>query len=752
MSFLDQLNSVQREAVEAVQGPVMIVAGAGSGKTRVLTYRAAHLLQTGARPEALLALTFTNKAAGEMKGRIEGLVGGRSRPIWMGTFHSLFARILRVECEALGYQRAFTIYDRDDSLALVKSAMNDLTISQQAFSPQGILSRISGAKNQMVSPQEYREAALDPWSDKTAAVYEEYTRRLRNSNVMDFDDLLLKPLELFQKRADILERYQHRFQYLLVDEYQDTNRVQYRLITALAHQHKNICVVGDDAQSIYAFRGADIRNILDFERDYPACRVFRLEQNYRSTKTILAAADAVIKRNQDQIAKNLWTENAEGEPLVFTSCRDELDEGYRVVSHIEEEIRRKKLDLKDFAVLYRTNAQSRAVEDGLRRNGIPYTIVGGIAFYKRREIKDVLAYLKVVANPRDDESLLRIINVPARGIGETTVAKLRALAARRHLSLLEATGSPDMKGEVGAKILNGLRAFHALVQKYVGLRARMSVSELAGALVDELGVLQALKEENTAESLERRGNVQELLAALTEFNESRPEAKLEDFLEEVSLVSDVDTAEFGRNAVTLMTLHSAKGLEYPVVFITGLEEGLFPLSNAMEDRRELEEERRLFYVGITRAMQKLFLSYAQTRFRYGERVYSVRSRFLDEVPEHLLLAEGADSVGAATAFRRGESVDAGRPGGQRRAVRKIPLAGEFAVKPAGDFSDETPRYEDESQIAIEIRVGMSVVHDTFGQGRIVAVDGRGENARAVVDFEIVGRKHLMVKFAHLRPA
>jgi DNA helicase II / ATP-dependent DNA helicase PcrA len=751
MSFLEQLNPVQREAVEAVDGPVMIVAGAGSGKTRVLTYRTAHLLQLGVHPESVLALTFTNKAAGEMKARIEVLVGARSRAIWMGTFHSLFARVLRAECGAIGYERSFSIYDRDDSLSLIRSIMNELSLSQQAFSPQGILSRISGAKNQMVSPAAYAETARDPWAERAAEVYQHYERRLHSSNVMDFDDLLLKPLDLFRARPDILERYQGRFTHLLVDEYQDTNRVQYRLISELAHQHRNICVVGDDAQSIYGFRGADIRNILDFESDYPRCRVFRLEQNYRSTKTILAAADGVIKNNRDQIVKHLWTENPEGELISLTVCEDELDEGYRIVGHIEEEIRRRKLDLKDFAVLYRTNAQSRPVEDGLRRSGIPYTIVGGVAFYKRREIKDILAYLKVLANPRDDESLLRILNVPARGIGETTIGKIRSLAGKAGVPLLQAAALPDLDGVVGGKILAALRAFQTLIRKYLALKSTMSVSELAGALVDDLGILRVLKEENTPESLERRANVQELLAALTEFTENHSGSSLEDFLEEVSLMSDVDTAEFGRNAVTLMTLHSAKGLEYPVVFITGLEEGLFPLANAVQDRMELEEERRLFYVGITRAMRKLFLSYAQTRYQYGERTYAVRSRFLEEIPPDLVIEAGGARRGA-TAYRRGPS---GIPLRERPAAGKGGASSKSRHLPEShvpEFADETPRYEDESQLPLLVKVGARVMHEAFGRGKIMAVDGRGENMRVIVEFETVGRKHLLMKFAHLRPA
>ncbi len=744
MSFLEDLNTVQRQAVEAVDGPVMIIAGAGSGKTRVLTYRTAHLLARSARPDSILALTFTNKAAGEMKERIASLIGVQSRGIWMGTFHSMFARILRFECEQVGYQRNFTIYDKDDSLSVVKGVMNDLKIPQQQYSPQAILSRISSAKNQLVSPKEYAEKAFDPLTERAASVYEKYRKRLKHSNAMDFDDLLMVPLELFIERPDVLQRYQRRFAHLMVDEYQDTNRVQYRLIKELGRAHRNICVVGDDAQSIYAFRGADIRNILEFERDYPDCKIFRLEQNYRSTKTILAAAGSIIKHNQDQIKKNLWTDNHTGDPVVLTVCEDELDEGYKVVARIGEESRKRKLDLKDFAVLYRTNAQSRALEDAMRRSSIPYIIVGGVAFYRRKEIKDVLAYLKLVANPQDEESLLRVVNVPSRGIGDTSLARLRSAATEAKVSLFDLVASGELPASIAGRTATAIRTFGGLIKKYVRLKTEMSVSELARALVDEIGILQVLKEEGTLEALERRSNVQELLSALTEFNTEHPGAGLDDFLQEVALVADVDTAEFGRNAVTLMTLHAAKGLEFPVVFIAGMEEGLFPLSNSMSDRKELEEERRLFYVGITRAMQQLFLSHAQTRLLYGERTYSVRSRFLDEIDETLITHEGALARRSATPYRRNGS---GVPPSFVRTPRP--------PKPAGRtepfFADPSPRYEDESQEQFNAGVGARVVHESFGRGKIVAIDGRGENAKAVVEFETVGRKQLMLKFAHLQP-
>jgi DNA helicase-2/ATP-dependent DNA helicase PcrA len=742
MSFLDELNPVQRQAVDAVEGPVLIVAGAGSGKTRVLTYRVAHLIATGTRPESVLALTFTNKAANEMKSRIAALVGESSRNVWMGTFHSLFARMLRFEAERIGYQRNFTIYDSDDSLSLIRSIMNELGIPGQQYSPQTVRSRISTAKNTMIAPAVMKEEAADIMTEKTAAVFALYERRLRNSNAMDFDDLLLKPLEVFSKHPDVLQRYQYRFRHIMVDEYQDTNRVQYRLIHELAKSHRNICVVGDDAQSIYAFRGADIRNILDFEKDYPDCRVFRLEENYRSTATILSAAACIIRNNIDQIPKQLWTANAQGEPVSLETCQDDRDEGYRIVSKIQEELIRRKLDLKDFAVLYRTNAQSRSLEDALRRNNIPYIIVGGIAFYKRKEIKDILAYLTAVANPKDEESLLRVINFPPRGIGQTTIARIRGLASQKGTSVFDVLGSPDLTGVIAERTLKSVRNFHAVIDKYISLRGTMSAGELARTLVDEIGVLQALKAENTVESLNRRENIQELISALSEFTDRNQDAKLEDFLEEVSLVSDVDTAEFGRNAVTLMTLHSAKGLEFPVVFIAGLEEGLLPISGAIGDRSELEEERRLMYVGVTRAMQKLYLSWALTRYRFGDLTVSTRSRFVDEIDESMISQEGTPAVVRAQSDTETHTVTR-RVGAVRRKSR--------ADKGEGYFSDPIPDYEGESQVPTQMQVGARVVHEIFGNGSVLSIDGRGENARAIVDFEGVGRKHLLLKFANLRP-
>ncbi len=744
MSFLEQLNSVQRQAVEAVDGPVMIVAGAGSGKTRVLTYRTAHLLQRGVRPDSVLALTFTNKAAGEMKGRIAELVGPASRALWMGTFHSILARLLRFECERLGYRRNFSIYDTDDSHGLIKSIMTEKLISPQQFTPSGIRSRISNAKNSLVSPADLLRVSHDLMSQRTAEVFDEYERRLHRANAMDFDDLLLKPLELFRKHHDVLRRYQQRFRYILVDEYQDTNRVQYLLLHELAAAHKNICVVGDDAQSIYAFRGADIRNILDFEKDYPGCKVFRLEQNYRSTKTILGAADSLIRHNVDQITKSLWTSNADGDQVIVDVCADDREEGRRIVLHIEEEIRRHKRSLNDCAILYRTNAQSRVIEDALRRNSIPYIIIGGVAFYKRKEIKDLVAYLKVLANPLDSESLLRIINVPARAIGDVSIRRIKSIAAGERLSLFEALASPNLEGLLTDRALRAVRQFHAMLTKYIRLKTEMSVSELARALVDELGILRLLKEENTPESLARRENIQELISAITEFAELHEAALLEDFLQEVSLIADIDTAEFGRNTVTLMTLHAAKGLEFPVVFVSGLEEGLLPISLALDSREETEEERRLLYVGMTRAREHLYLSHARMRYHQGEMLYSVRSRFIDEIDALHLSFRGQNGI---TPRHTGTTLRQKSPS-VSRAKSLSTATRSSSADPAP--SDPMPDYEHESQDGPSLRVGLAVTHETFGPGRIVALDGRGDDQRAVVDFATAGRKQLLLKFAHLR--
>ena len=740
MSFLQELSPVQQEAVKAVNGPVMIVAGAGSGKTRVITYRIAYLIECGVPAHQILALTFTNKAASEMRKRIDALVGEKANELWMGTFHSMFARILRREAELLGYSRSFTIYDSDDSLQLVKKAMERLNFSKDQFNPQAVRAKISSAKNGFVNPAQFEDMARDIFDEKAARVYAEYDKLLKNNNAMDFDDLLVNPIRLFEKSQDRLVRYQHRFKFILVDEFQDTNRVQYIVTKMLSEAHRNICVVGDDAQSIYSFRGADIQNILNFPRDYHECQTFRLEQNYRSTKSILAAADKLIRYNQEQISKRLWTANPQGEPIDVVECSDDREEGYQVVEAIQHEILKHKLDLKDFAVLYRTNAQSRSLEDALRRSSIPYTIVGGIRFYERKEIKDVLAYLRVVVNPKDGESLSRIINYPPRGIGDASLERVQAFAASQGLGLYDALGSLDKISDLPERSRKALKQFVEFIQKHVTLRGQMSLSEFVRTMVDELGILTMFKDERTADSMNRWENVQELLSAISEYADEHDGGSLEQFLEEVSLVSDIDTYEGSRNLVTLMTLHASKGLEFPVVFIAGIEEGLLPFSSSSIEDSNLEEERRLFYVGITRAQRKLYLTYARMRYRYGDPTYLAQSRFLSEI--------GTENVEVhqSRTLRPVPAVRIAAPSRTSRVTKAIqPSVDEDAY-----HKDPLPDYESESQESVELRQGVIVHHEMFGRGKVIALSGKGEARKAVVQFENYGMKSLMVKFAKLR--
>ncbi len=740
MPFRSELNPRQQEAISAVQGPVMVVAGPGSGKTRVLTFRIAHLIGIGVPAYQILALTFTNKAAGEMRERIISLVGEKSRQLWMGTFHSIFARVLRVECESIGFHKNFSIYDAQDSLAAIKSVMTELGIPAQQYHPQAVRARISTAKNQLVSPAEYARAAADLFEEKTALIYAGYEKRLKQNNAMDFDDLLLKPIDLFTKHKNILKRYQDRFRFILIDEYQDTNRAQYILIKLLADAHRNICVVGDDAQSIYAFRGAEIRNILEFEKDYPDARIVRLEQNYRSTTTILSAADRVIKNNVDQISKDLWTENPPGETITVLACEDDREEGEMIVRRIVEESVVRKAAFKDFAVMYRTNAQSRALEEALRRNSIPYTIIGGIEFYQRKEVKDVLAYLRILVNPGDDVSLLRIVNTPPRGLGEAAIKALRREAGASSSTLLEAAGRADGISGMTPRARNSVLALSSLVAKYRQVRDQMSMGELARALVDELGILRLYKEEGTAEAMARWDNVQELLSGISEFSAARPEARLEDFLQEVSLIADVDEWDDRTNAVTLLTLHSAKGLEFPVVFITGLEEGLLPFYSEPIDRKDLEEERRLCYVGMTRAMRKLYLSYTRVRFRFAEMTAQSPSRFLEEIPAELI-----ETVASRGRYSRLQAAvhESGR--------RRMPGREKISESHAAPFvADEVPDYENEGDGLDRLHVGGLVEHELFGRGKVLHLSGKGESLKAVVNFPSAGKKNLLLKYARLK--
>ncbi len=741
MSFINELNNVQQESVKTVNGPVMIIAGAGSGKTRVLTYRVAYLISIGVPAYQILALTFTNKAAEEMKTRINHIVPEKCAKLWMGTFHSMFARLLRQEAELIGYNRNFTIYDTDDSQNLIKNIQHNLNIPTQTFKPTSVRSRISGAKNKLIIPSEFSGLAKDIFEEKVAIIYHEYQKILKKNNAMDFDDLLLNPIELFERHPKILNKYQDRFRFILVDEYQDTNRAQYKLLKMLAHKYRNICVVGDDAQSIYGFRGAEIKNILDFEKDFPDCKVFRLEQNYRSTKLILAAADQIIKNNLNRIDKNLWTNNSQGDRISVLTAEDEKDEGNKIAARINKALASKKLDYKNFAVLYRTNAQSRSIEDSLRKNSIPYVIVGGVEFYKRKEIKDVLAYLRLLVNPKDDVSFRRVVNYPVRGIGNTSIRYLEKYSQEMKCSLFEAASVCDQISGLSKRSIENIKTFRKFLVKYVKLKAEFSAGELSRALVDDLGILREFKEEGTIESLSRWENVHELLSGITEHATDKENGSLEAFLQEVSLVADVDRWDDSHNAVTLMTLHSAKGLEFDTVFITGLEEGLFPIFSSFLVQNEIEEERRLFYVGITRAKKTLYLCYAVRRYRFGEVTYPTASRFLKEIDEELFDYDGNNEISLDYSSKLSTIIQSQPVVVPRQIQKKI------TKKYFEQINDD---YENESQVIPELRVGAYVNHQIFGRGKIVNLSGKGEDLKAVIDFEFIGRKNIMVKYASLR--
>lgn len=732
--FLKDLNSEQQKAAATTEGPLLIIAGAGSGKTRVVTFRIAYLLQKGIPPHNILALTFTNKAAHEMKERIATMVGNStSSKVWAGTFHSIFARILRSEAENLGYTSSFSIYDSDDSLSVVRAVMNTLGISQQQVPPQGVRSRISSAKNQMIGAQRYANEAGNILEKQTGQIYQEYEKRLRLNNAMDFDDLLINMINLFNNFPEILKKYQERFRYIHVDEYQDTNRAQYIAIKMLAAGiHRNLCVVGDDAQSIYKWRGADIRNILDFQNDYDDAAVVRLEQNYRSTKTILQAADNVIGNNRKQLAKKLWTDNPEGAKISVLPARDDREEADMILKALRTEMNENFLDPKDFALLYRTNAQSQALEDALRRAAIPYTIVGGLSFYKRKEVKDTVAYLRLLVNPNDSESVLRVINEPPRGIGATSLQHIRTYADEHNISLFEAFTTANQITTIQKRAAGSAQTFASMVQRFIDLKPDIPPTELAVSFIEATGLLRMLKDENTEESLDRWNNVQRLLSNIAEMSAREENPSLEAFLQQIALVSDTDEADTTKNRVALMTMHAAKGLEFPVVFIAGMEQGLFPMGRAENNAEEAEEERRLFYVGITRARQKLYLSYAERRFRFGELIFAQPSRFIGEISEELL------------------ELKVGNMNFQQSTPRKKPIDVTIIRQP---FFDDIPKEDFFSQVpptSPKLRVGIKVKHAQFGVGTVQALSGEGSKAQALVYFPTVGKKHLMLEYAKLQ--
>ena len=723
--LLDALNPAQREAVQCTSGPVLILAGAGSGKTRVLTYRVAYLIQEiGVKPWEILTVTFTNKAALEMKDRIVKLLKGMGNEAWTGTFHSICARILRIEGHHLGYERNFLIFDRDDQLRFIKNVMTELNISHKHYNPDTIQARINGAKNLFIGPDEFNATAKEPIEETSALVYFHYQNLMKKNNAMDFDDLLVNPIYLFEQFPDVLEKYQEKFKYLLVDEYQDTNRTQYLLLKMLAAKHKNLCVVGDDDQSIYSWRGADIQNILSVEKDYANCSVFHLEQNYRSTQYILDVANCVVEKNSSRRKKKLWTDKGAGEKVAVLDIDDDISESVTIVKLIKEELQQNARNFCDFSILYRTNSQSRVLEDALRTSGIPYVIVGGVKFYARKEIKDVLAYLRLICNSRDSISFKRVVNFPLRGIGESSIGKLEQFARDADISMLEASGKVGKLETISQRIRNNIAEFHALINKYASLKDELSPGEIATSIVDEIGILKSFKEIGTEEATIRSENVRELLSAIANFQKLHNNATLDDFLQEVSLVTDIDTWDNKSNAVTLMTLHSAKGLEFPVVFIAGLEEGLFPLSRSFENTDDLEEERRLFYVGATRAMEKLYLTWSAQRMRFGETSRNMPSRFITEIDPEFT---------------------------DRKDLRKYY---DFKRRPSYREShtpkaDTMPAYEDFSQENSAVYVGAEVKHSMFGLGKILNKEGQGENMKLTVNFYEVGKKKLMAKYANL---
>ena len=718
---LKSLNSTQKSAVEAVDGPVLIFAGAGSGKTRVLTHKLFYLVDEGIfDPEEILAVTFTNKAAKEMKDRVMKLLKRSELPLSIGTFHSICARILREDIQVLGFSKHFAIYDVKDQIDLLKVLFEDNDISKTLITPNQLRNQISLLKNKIISPDIVERKARTILEKTISKIYAQYQKALKLNDALDFDDLLNFPLEIFKKKPSILNKYQKRWKYILVDEYQDTNRAQFQFLTKLALAHQNICVVGDDDQSIYGWRGAEVSNILDFEKTFSSCRVFTLEKNYRSTQQILNAATAVVMNNDRRENKNLIAANGSGEALGLIETIDEQEEASAIISSIEKEIKLNKRNFNNFSVLYRTNAQSRALEESFIRQGIPYNIVGSVRFYERKEVKNVLAYLRLVVNLKDTISLRRIINFPARGIGAKTIDKCVQQAEKDKIEFIDVLKKPN-KMDIRGKQANALHEFYNTIKKYHDLSEKLSASELASSLVEEIGILSHLKGSPEPDAKDRFDNVAELLTSIEEFSLREPKASLSRFLEDVSLQTDIDHWNDSDNRVTMMTVHSSKGLEFPVVFIAGMDDGLFPLSRSIDDKKELEEERRLFYVALTRAEERVYILYATNRRRMGaETVNGLPSRFINEIPEDSL-----EKISFSSAVTRKFIINRRKKEGLTQMVRTVT-----------DFDD--------------FQVGDNVEHSIFGAGKIMALSGTGENQRVGVVFNDGTRKKLIVKFAKLK--
>jgi DNA helicase-2/ATP-dependent DNA helicase PcrA len=765
--YLKGLNERQRDAVITTDGPLMIVAGAGSGKTKVLTTRIAHLMAKGIDAFNILALTFTNKAAAEMKERVEHILANReARNLYIGTFHSVFARILRAEAHRIGYPNSFTIYDTDDAKSVVKTVTQELNLDVQHYKPNVVYNRISGAKNALVGAAEYKTDYHIQQEDMRANrpmighIYEAYSKRCFKNGALDFDDLLFKMYELLRGFPEVLHKYQHKFKYIMIDEYQDTNPAQYEIIKLLGAAHENVCVVGDDAQSIYSFRGATIENILQFQKDYDDVRVIKLEQNYRSTQSILTVANEVIKNNKGQIPKTLFTENAEGEKIRLVRTMTDNDEGKFIADAIQEQRLRNHYKNKDFALLYRTNAQSRAFEESLRRHNIPYTIYGGISFYQRKEIKDFLAYLRIIVNPKDEEALKRIINYPVRGIGKTSIDRAVLAANENNISMWEVLEAAPMFG-FKAGTLQAIEEFVLMIRSFKSMQDTKNAYDIAFHVGKQTGFVKELFNDKSTEGVQRYENIQELLNSIKEFTETPANEEsgevgdkgLGAYLQQIVLLTDSDQKDPDADTVKLMTIHAAKGLEFPVVFVGGLEEGLFPNAMSLNTREELEEERRLFYVAITRAKGRLYLTYANTRYRFGQLVQSDSSRFINEIPETFLDVSYAgggvknqksSSWGQGNAFERMQrGFGNNNSAGEKTVVTTLlnnAKAKEVTHTPSANFvpSDNA-----------KLEVGNRIEHQKFGFGEVIKLEGSSHNPVATIKFDQNGEKKIMLNYAKL---
>lgn len=734
------LNPQQAEAVINTEGPMLIMAGAGSGKTKVLTCRVANLLQKGVRPYRILAITFTNKAAAEMRERVNNMSGPAAKDVWLFTFHAFCARFLRMEIDKLpGYGGNFAIYDTADSQNLIKQILKEMNLDDKRFQPSGILSRISNAKNALQDADAFARQAGDFYEQKVADIYSRYQQKLQLNNALDFDDLLMLSIRLLQENREVREKYQDRFDYLLVDEYQDTNHAQYLLTKLLAAKHRNICVVGDADQSIYGWRGADIQNILDFEKDYQDAKVIKLEQNYRSTQVILDAANAVIENNTGRKPKNLWTENKNGADIIYFQAVDERDEARFVIEQLQNLQSTENKKLGDMAILYRTNTQSRIFEEMLIKSGISYNMVGGLKFYERKEIKDIIAYLRVIFNPADSLSLLRIINVPKRGIGDASLAKIQAYAAANNVSLFEAVSNASAVEGLSSRFVAKLDDLAGIIFELMNLANEAPVEDLIDRVLHDTGYMEELENERTPQAQSRIDNLHELISVAQEFAKSEEENNLENFLAHVALVSDIDDAELGEDAITLMTLHSSKGLEFPVVFLVGMEEGLFPHARTLMDETEVEEERRLCYVGITRAKEKLFLSSTKMRTIYGNTVTYPPSRFLQEIPARLVKTiKRQERFSALENFKQvSEKYSARQPKPASTFNPHSFMPPKAAVAAAGGT-------------AMRFNTGDKVSHSKWGEGMVVSVKDCDDGQEVKVAFAGAGVRSLLTKYAVLK--